>query len=62
MLLEVALRIPGGEPLRGRARVQEVRPQLGVARVGFELLGLAEAELERLEVFVFDAVLGRLQG
>ncbi len=60
--LEVALRIPGGEPLRCRARIQEVRPQQGVSRVGFELAGLSEADAERLEIFVFDAVLARLQG
>lgn len=60
--LDVSLRVPGGEPLRGRARVQEVRPLQGNARIGFELIGLSDREGERLELFVFDAVLSRLQG
>ncbi len=60
--LTVALRIPGGEPLRSRARVCEVRPGDGNARVGFELLALDAADAERLELFVFDVLLTQLQG
>ena len=60
--VRVALRIPGGEPLCAAARVQEVRLQAGNARVSFEMTDLSEAALERLELFVFDAVLTQLQG
>jgi len=60
--LKVALRMPGGEPLRSDARVIEVRPQVGNARASFQLLELEEADAERLELLVFDAVLAQLQG
>jgi PilZ domain-containing protein len=60
--LKVALRIPGGEPLRSDARVIEVRAQVGNARASFQLVGLEEADAERLELLVFDAVLAQLQG
>ena len=38
----------------------EVKPQAGNAQVWFRWVGLSEAETERLEVFVFDAVLEQL--
>jgi hypothetical protein len=60
--LKVSLRIPGGEPLRAEARVIEVRPQVGNARASFQLVGMEEADAERLELLVFDAVLAQLQG
>ena len=59
--LKVTLRIPGGEPLRSDARVIEVRAQVGNARASFQLVGLEEADAERLELLVFDAVLAQLQ-
>jgi len=59
--LEVTLRIPGGEPLRAAARVVDVKSQVGNARASFQLVGLEEADAERLELLVFDAVLAQLQ-
>jgi len=52
-----ALRLPEGELLRTAARVVEVRDEVGHARVSFEFTGLSDADVERLETFVFDAVL-----
>lgn len=60
--LKVSLRIPGGEPLRSDARVLEVKQQVGNVRACFAFSGLPEAEVERLEMFVFDAVLAQIQG
>ncbi len=59
--VKVALRVPGGEPLRTVARVLEVKQQVGNARACFTFVGLDEADTERLEVFVFDAALAQLQ-
>jgi hypothetical protein len=58
--VKVALRVPGGEPLKGSARVVESKPQAGAAPVSFRWVGLTDAETERLEVFVFDAVLDQM--
>lgn len=57
----VMLRVPGGEPLRATARALEVKPLGGTYRVGFQLVGLSEEDTERLELFVFDAVLQQLE-
>jgi hypothetical protein len=54
------LRIPGSEPLSGRARVQDVRPNQGNVRVSFAFLGLDDDDRERVEQFVFDTVLAQL--
>jgi hypothetical protein len=59
--VKVVLRIPGGEPLHAEARAALVEPQAGNALVTFKWVGLTEAEAERLEMFVFDAVLEQLQ-
>jgi hypothetical protein len=58
----VSLRIPGDEPLRGSARVLDVKSQVGSARACFAFVGLSEEDTERLERFVFDAVLSQIQG
>jgi c-di-GMP-binding flagellar brake protein YcgR len=55
-----SLRIPASDALAGRARVQDVKPQQGNARVAFVFVNLTEAEKERLELFVFDTVLAQL--
>jgi hypothetical protein len=60
--VQVALRLPGSEMVKATARVVEVREQGGNARVSFEFVNLGEAEVERLEMFVFDAVLEQFQG
>lgn len=57
-----ALRIPGGQPLAGRARIADVKAQAGNVRVAFQFVGLAAADAERLERFVFDTVLAQLAG
>jgi c-di-GMP-binding flagellar brake protein YcgR len=60
--VKVSLRVPGGEPLRAEARVVESKALPGNARACFAFIGLDEADTERLERFVFDAVLAQLQG
>jgi hypothetical protein len=54
------LRLPGGDPLSGKARVQDVKPREGSVRVALMFSSLGEAELERMELFVFDTVLSQL--
>ena len=55
-----SLRIPASEPLAGRVRVTDVKAQQGNVRVSFQFLGLEAADRERMELFVFDAVLAQL--
>ncbi len=58
--VKYALRIPAAEPLSGQARVADVKPQQGNARVAFQFLGLSAEDRERVELFVFDTVLAQL--
>jgi hypothetical protein len=58
---KVTLRLPGTDPLQAGARVVETKPQAGNAHVSFQWVGLGEEDGERLEVFVFDAVLEELK-
>jgi hypothetical protein len=58
--LGFTLRLPGLEPLSGKARVQDVKPREGNVRVAFMFTSLSEAERERMELFVFDTVLAQL--
>ena len=57
-----SLRIPGAEPLAGKARVADVKSQQGNVRAAFQFHGLEPAERERMELFVFDTVLAQLSG
>jgi hypothetical protein len=57
----VALRLPGGEVFKATARVAEAKALPGSARVAFTFVALRDEELERLERFVFDAVLAHMQ-
>jgi hypothetical protein len=57
-----SLRLPAADPLAGRARVTDVRVLPGNVRVSFQFTGQAEADKERLELFVFDTVLAQLSG
>jgi hypothetical protein len=54
------LRIPAGEAIAGRARVQDVRALSGNVRVAFMFHTLSDADRERMEIFVFDTVLAQL--
>jgi len=58
--LRVSLRLPGEEPLAAVAQVVDVKVSPGSARAAFAFRNLPEAELERLETFVFDAILAQL--
>jgi hypothetical protein len=53
----VALRIPGGRPLRACARVVAIKERLGNANTSFRFMGLEASDVERLEMFVCDALL-----
>jgi c-di-GMP-binding flagellar brake protein YcgR len=57
----VALRLPAAEPLRATVRVSEVKAQPGSARASFQFVDLCDADAEKLERFVFDAVLAHLE-
>ena len=59
--VRIVLRIPGGEPLSTSARAIEVKQQPGNVHVSFEFSKLEAADVERLEVFVFDALLEQLK-
>src|SRR5512142_922066 len=54
------LRIPGAEPLVSKVRVADVKPQQGNVRISFQFVGISADERERLELFVFDTVLGQM--
>jgi hypothetical protein len=64
--VDVELLLPGGgPPVKARARTADVRHHREgglVRRVGFELLDVSTTDLERIEEFVFDAVLEQLGG
>lgn len=55
------LKLPGGaEPLVGRGKVVAVNKQGGNARVSFSFEKLAEPDIERLEMLLFDCALARM--
>ncbi len=56
------LRLPGTDPLTGKVRVADVKPQQGNVRVSFQFSGMDGEERERVEMFVFDTVLAQIQG
>jgi hypothetical protein len=60
--VKYSLRLPGSEPLGGRARVQDAKILPGNARVSFQFLDLSDEDKERVELFVFDTLLVQLQG
>ncbi len=55
-----SLRIPGADPLTGKVRVADVKPQQGNVRVSFCFSGLGPEDRERVEMFVFDTVLSQM--
>jgi hypothetical protein len=56
------LRIPASEPVVGRARVADAKPQTGNVRVAFQFVNQSPEDRERLEMFVFDSVLAAIAG
>jgi hypothetical protein len=56
------LRIPASEPVAGKARVADVKPQTGNVRVAFQFLNQSPEDRELLEMFVFDSVLAAIAG
>jgi hypothetical protein len=54
------LRLPLAEPIAGKATVQDVRVLTGNVRVSFMFKSLADADRDRMEMFVFDTVLQQL--
>jgi len=57
-----SLRLPGADPLTGKARVADVKTLQGNVRVAFQFTGLDQQDRDRLELFVFDTVLAQLAG
>jgi hypothetical protein len=60
--VKISMRLPAAEPLTCRARITEVKPLAGSARVSAQFLDLPAADLERLELYIVDAVLALLAG
>jgi hypothetical protein len=58
--LTATLRIPGTEPLSAKVTVAGSKAQPGNMRVSFAFGNLPEADRERLELAIFDAVLAQL--
>jgi len=58
----VTLRLPASEPLVCRARVTDARAMGNHVRVAAQFVSLPAEDRERLELFVFDAVLAQLLG
>ncbi len=54
------LRMPASEPLAGRARIADVKALQGSVRVACHFVSLAQADRDRLDLFVFDTVLAQL--
>jgi hypothetical protein len=59
--IKFALRLPGVDPVSGRAKVMGSVTQPAVLRVSFAFIGLGAAERDRLEFAVFDTVLQNIQ-
>jgi PilZ domain len=57
-LVGITLRLPAAESLACRARVTDVKPLSGSVRIAAQFADLPAADLERLEVFIIDTVLG----
>ncbi len=57
-----SLRLPGADPLAGKVRVADVKPQQGNVRVSFQFIGMTAEDRERVEMFVFDTVLAQITG
>ena len=55
--VKIALRVPGSRKLQARARVVDVKQRLENATASFQFVDLDEPEIERMEVFVYDAIL-----
>ncbi len=58
---KVVIRVPGGDPLRCEVRTLQVKQQVGNSRVAFQFVALPPADAERIETFVFDAILEQLE-
>jgi c-di-GMP-binding flagellar brake protein YcgR len=56
----ITLCLPDDPPLRATARVVAVKQQVGIAGASFQFIDLDETGIERLEVYVFDAILGQI--
>ena len=59
--VKIALRIPGSRKLQAGARVVDVKQRLDNATASFQFVDLDELEVERMEVFVFDAILEQFE-
>ena len=57
---KITLCLPEGPPLQATACVVSVRQQVGIAGASFQFIDLDEAAVERLEMYVFDAILGQI--
>jgi len=59
--IKISLRLPGAEPVTGRARVVGSAVHPAAVRVSFAFEGLGAAERDKLEFAVFDTVLQNIR-
>jgi len=59
--MSASLRLPAEAPVVCRARITDVRPLGDNHRISVRFLDLTSSDRERLELFVFDAVLAQLR-
>ena len=57
---KITLCLPDGPPLQASARVVAVKQQVGIAGASFQFIDLDETAVERVEVYVFDAILDQI--
>jgi hypothetical protein len=55
--VKATLRLPASGPLVCRLRISDVKPQDGSVRIAASFVDLPAADMERLELFIIDAVL-----
>ena len=58
--IRVQLRVPGGDPIRARARLAGVQQQPASVRVALAFTEISDADRDRVELLVFDTVLQQL--
>ena len=58
--VEFSIRLPGEEPVAGKARVAAAIPRASDVRVSFAFSDVSESALDRLESALFDLILDRL--
>jgi hypothetical protein len=59
--IRVQLKVPGGEPVKARARLAGVQQQPSNVRVALAFSEISDADRDRIELAVFDTVIQQLK-